>query len=435
MARRLAPALGVAAVAVTVALPAPALAARGPCLLHGPKKPKCQIWTGKVGAVDDGDTINVNIDGDGTSKRFKIRLTGIQAMELHRYGRRRGRRGECNGVKAAERLEGLIRRGHSRVRLAALKASSFTGARRHRLRRSIAAKRGKGWVDVGTVLVEEGLALWFPNQAEWAWNRSYSRLAERAAARGRNVWNPESCRRGPQQGSRLRLKVKWNADAVDTRNVNGEWVRITNTDPVNDVSLARWWFRDSHLRRYTFPRSATVPRGGSIRLRIGRGRRDANTFFWGQPQPVFENVTRDRKQMGDGGYLFDPHGDLRAHVQYPCRTGCREPLKGRVAITARYRAPESIRIRNVSNGVIDLYEYEVESVPWFYEFARNTLLAPRQTLVLWVGRRKRADTPLAKSWGHRRYLLSDRRDVVTLRNPLGAPVTCHAWGGLRCPRF
>jgi len=80
--------------------------------------------------------------------------------------------------------------------------------------------------------------------------------------------------------------------------------------------------RDSFNRRYTFGRQAVVPPGGSIRVRVGRGRDRANTFYWGLPDPIFENATRGRRGMGDGGYLFDPHGDLRAWHIYPCRVGC-----------------------------------------------------------------------------------------------------------------
>jgi hypothetical protein len=34
-------------------------------------------------------------------------------------------------------------------------------------------------------------------------------------------------------------------------------------------------------------------------------------------EPVFENATPDERGMGDGGYLFDPDGDLRGWDTYP----------------------------------------------------------------------------------------------------------------------
>ena len=43
------------------------------------------------------------------------------------------------------------------------------------------------------------------------------------------------------------------------------------------------------------------------------------------------------------------------------------------------------------------------------------------------------DTQFVKNWASSKFLLADKKDVVTLRNPLGAPVTCAAWGGMRCP--
>ena len=412
-------------------LPAAASATRGPCI-PGSDGPACEIWTGEVGPVDDGDTINVDIDGDGTSRMFKIRLTGIQAMELRSYSRKQGRSGECHSVEATERLEELIRRANSRVRIAAISSTSTTGAR-GRLRRSISIRQDKRWVDVGAVLVREGLALWFPNAAEWAWNGSYSRLAEEAASRGIGIWSQDTCGAGPAQSSRLRLKVKWNADDDDSRNINGEWVRISNPDPVNAVALGGWWFRDSHLRRYTFPDGATVPAGGSIKLHVGRGTNGPTTFYWGLAEAVFENPSDGAAQIGDGGYLFDPDGDLRAHAQYPCRVSCSEPLAGKVEIRAAYRAPEAITVRNISTERISLDEYEIESAPWFYEFERDTVLLPGQEFVLWTQRAPEPGGALSRSWNHGVYLLSDRKDIVTLRNPLGMPVTCHAWGGESCP--
>lgn len=420
--------------AITLTAEPAALADRGPCI-PGTQGPTCRIWTGTVGAVDDGDTINVDIAGDGTSREKKIRLTGIQAMELTRYGRRRGRLGECHGVAAAERLEEIIRRGRSRVRIAARSANSTTGAR-NRLRRAITVRHGSRRIDPAKRLIEEGLGLWFPHAVEWPWNRSYSRLAERARASGLGIWNPNACGPAPSSAMRPpRMKVKWDAGGVDSRDPNGEWVRITNSDPGRTLSLAGWWFRDSHLRRYTFPAGAAIPPGESIRLHPGNGRNDADSFYWDLGETVFENASRDRKQMGDGGYLFDPRGNLRAAVQYPCRTACAEPLEGRVEVLAQPKGREAIIIKNSSSERIFLWEYEVESRPWFYEFDRDAVLEPNQAFTLWVGRAAGMEDPLNRGWDFDVGLLGDGKDVVTLRNPLGAPVACDGWGGLGCPEI
>ena len=66
---------------------------------------------------------------------------------------------------------------------------------------------------------------------------------------------------------------------------------------------------------------AVVGAGRRVRVHVGRGTADAGRFYWGLPAPAFENVG-GVPGMGDGGYLFDRDGDLRAWDIYPCRVGC-----------------------------------------------------------------------------------------------------------------
>src|SRR5918911_3344067 len=104
-------------------------ASRGPCV-PGTAGPTCELWSARTTFVADGDTIRVRIDGDRSGRVQTIRFTGINAMELHRYSSDpRKRRGDCHGVEATAVVEGLIRRAHGRVRLAAQSAASTTGGR------------------------------------------------------------------------------------------------------------------------------------------------------------------------------------------------------------------------------------------------------------------------------------------------------------------
>jgi endonuclease YncB( thermonuclease family) len=285
---------------VTAALAAPAAASTGPCVPGGPT---CHFWPGKVTFVADGDTIDVRVDGQVRP----IRITGINAMELHRYSKYPSRRrGDCHGVAATNRLESLLRQGHMQVRLAARRASSRSG---HRLRRQVSVRIGGVWVDVGRTLLAEGHALWLPNDVESAWSHDYRVLAEQARAAGLHLWDPRGCGIGPSPDAGLTMRLNWDADGNDGANVNGEWARIANPSGA-PVSLQGWFFRDSALRRFTFPAGATIAAGGSVTLRMGRGGNGGNEFHWGLGAPPFEN-------HGDGGYLFDPRGNLRASVIYP----------------------------------------------------------------------------------------------------------------------
>ena len=81
------------------AAPATADAAgRGPCLLRK-SGPECYVWTGKVTFIADGDTVYVDIDGDGSRTHFPVRITGMNAMEQTTYtSRASARRGEARLV-------------------------------------------------------------------------------------------------------------------------------------------------------------------------------------------------------------------------------------------------------------------------------------------------------------------------------------------------
>ena len=235
-------------------------------------------------------------------------------MELTRYTVFPSkRRGACHGVEAANRLEQLLgRRRHGKVvRLGAQHASSRSG---HRLRRSVAFRRDGKWVDVGTIMVGEGHALWLPNGDEWAWNETYANLAEQAQAQGIRLWDPDACGAGPAPGADLEATVNWDAAGADAENPNGEWVALDNHSD-RPIPLAGWYVRDSALRHFSFPPSATLPAGGRVTVRVGRGQATGDTFYWGERMPVFENPVAEH-HSGDGGYVFDPDGDIRAFDMY-----------------------------------------------------------------------------------------------------------------------
>jgi endonuclease YncB( thermonuclease family) len=312
-----------AIVAGVVAVPAQATTETGPCR-PVPDSPRCTLWTGTATFVADGDTIDVDVYGDGTRQHRRIRLTGINAPELRSYSHRRSRRhGECHAVAATNRLETLIRRGHRRVRLKAQHRRSHSGAR---LRRQVSVQIAGSWVDLDRVMLEEGRALFLGNNREWAWNRRYLTTAELAAAQGARIWNPSGCGPGPASSVAPRMKLRYNARGNDYRNVNGEWVRIFNPTGVR-LRLRGWWFRDSWKQRYHFPRNVEVRPHGSIKLRMGRGHNRKRVLHWGRRTPPFENPHR-RGKGGDGAYLFDPRGNLRAWVMYPCFAGAAGLCRG-----------------------------------------------------------------------------------------------------------
>ncbi|MFI5495757.1 lamin tail domain-containing protein [Actinoplanes sp. NPDC051859] len=311
MLRRLA--LVLSAILVASGFAVPASAATASCLPTG-GGPACQVWTGKVVRVGDGDTVLVDIAGDGKNNPRWIRLINVQAMELTTYSSVAARRrGECHAVAATARFEQLVRAGGGVVRLTAQHAESSS---KNRPLRSVQVRINGQWRDVGLDLLRHGLTLWQPFKGEYAWNATYRTAQARAAEQGLHLFDTDACGSGPAQNAVLTVFVNYDAEGADEKNLNGEYVRIDNASAY-PVPLGGWWVRDSGLRRYTFKASVVVPAAGSVFVHVGAGVDTATHKYWGLTTPVFDNPTDDEQALGDGAYLFDPKGDLRAWMQYP----------------------------------------------------------------------------------------------------------------------
>jgi endonuclease YncB( thermonuclease family) len=286
---------------------------------------------GTVVFVPDGDTIDVKIDGvpaEAGREGTRIRFLATQAMEMYEYHHDLTQAtGECHAVEAATRLKKLLYVDGvgRRVRLTARDASSSNLGRESRF---VATQTADGfWHDVGTVLVREGQVIPSYQKTEYTYNKLYRQLSEEAAAQGIGLWDKDFCGKGPSAD--LAVRVKWDADGDDSVNVNGEYLKITNKGSAT-VNLAGWWVRDSATRKlatktqsrrgFIFPSGAKVAAGKSVYVHVGKKSASppAGHFYYGLSAPIFENATSKPVYLGDGGYLFDPQGDLRGWQQYPC---------------------------------------------------------------------------------------------------------------------
>jgi endonuclease YncB( thermonuclease family) len=423
------PLLVLAALAlVLVAAPAAADAAKGGPCLAGLSAARCPTWTGKVVSVNDGDTIGVDVDGDGTRRSRRIRFIGIQAMEQTVYSARR-RQGDCHAVEATLRLESLVRRGKRRVRLAA--EDPFSTSQR-RLLRTVAVKVRGRWRDLGATLVSEGLALWWPSTRESVPNIPYGVLAQKAIAAQRGLFRPGGCGAGPAPTSPLKLWANWDADGDDSSNADGEWIKVRNLDPVTTVPLGGWYVRDSGLRRFTFPAGASIPPGGTVMVDVGTEGDGIARFPWRLRYPVLENPGPPELGMGDGAYLFDPLGNIRASMVYPCRYACSDPLMGAVAVEPHPRGTEYVTLRNVSAGPVDLQDHQLKSPPYGYDIGADSVLGPGEAMRVMTGGAPEDDTRLLKHWGLAKRILNDGGDVVRLVSYTDLTLGCAAWGSRAC---
>jgi endonuclease YncB( thermonuclease family) len=291
----------------------------------GPAQASSAVQYGKVKFVADGDTIDVDIAGDGTRRPVRIRYIGIQAMELHVYSHTLAKlRGECWGVAAAVNLHRIL--AGKRVRLTAKHADSHSSVN-VRLQRYVAVQVNGVWTDTGDMQLDAGLVLPDLLPDEYGHNLDYARRAQAAAANHIGFWgSPAQCGQGPEQEDPLEVAVNWDADGNDAANVNGEWVDVINHGNTT-VPLGGWWVRDAAYRGaeahgFVFPAGTQLAPGARVRVHVGHGQNDADTFYWGLNLPIFANVTSGSKWLGDGAWLFDPQGDLRSWYMYPCRAAC-----------------------------------------------------------------------------------------------------------------
>jgi endonuclease YncB( thermonuclease family) len=399
---------------------------RAKCVPGDAASPSCTWWNARVTFISDGDSIDARVG----RRVHQIRLTGINAMELQRYSKYpERRRGDCHGLEATAFIERYIKRSRFRIRLAAQRASSRSG---RRLRRSVWVRSGGRWRDLARLELAAGHALWLPAKDEWAHNGEYARLAAGAVAARRNLYDPGFCGAGPDQDLPVSIAVHWDADGDDEGNLNGEYVDIRNGGS-RPLSLAGWFFRDSFLRfqrgtrtpGFVFPAATVVPAGGSVRLRAGCGSSSARDLHWCLDGTAFENVTGGPRHVGDGGYLFDPRGNLRASFLYPCLVACADAAAGRVRLDPHPNRPEAITILNTSGRPVDLSDHilKLRNRGKAAQYVFGHVFGPGTELPAGGVLQYTPDTP---------NRFSDNGGVVELRTLDDSLTDCAAWGFGRC---
>jgi hypothetical protein len=196
--------------------------------------------------------------------------------------------------------------------------------------------------------------------------------------------------------------------------------------------------RSAAQNSYVFPRDTVVQPGATLTLRVGTGRNTATTRYWGQPAAIFRNVDTPQG-FGNGVYLFDPDGDLRAHAIYPCLNACSDPLLGKVSMAVNYNAPgldpgnpngEYVVLSPRTRDAVDL-SYKVLTV-WgsTYELPRGSTVRSGERLVVRIG--KGQSTRLNQYWGKSTALLTNAGAVMVLRSTEDVRIACTAWGTGRC---
>jgi endonuclease YncB( thermonuclease family) len=376
---------------------------------------------GVVTRIADGDTFRINLDSG--QRDVPVRLIGLQATET----------GTCNAAAATRRLSQLIL--GKRVRLTSIHTSSTSLGR---LLRHVAVRIDGSWRDAGKTLASEGYVLWEPSRAEWYLNKNYhARVARAAATRTGPMWRSTVCGSGPQQTVPVSIQAQWDADGDDNANLNGEYVRVRNHSTTSTLLLTGWALRDGTHYTWWFPTGARIAPGATATVHIGSGTTTSTRFYMRRTTPLFGNP--DVNGYGDGAYLLDPHGDVRAHFVYPCGYSCVDRLTGKVDVRAQYDAPgndasnlnqEYVDVVNTSTASVNLEGYLIRNTPNSYLVGANSVVGPGERLRLHMG--QGTDSRLEKYWRRTGAQLANGGETVTLQTFAGVVVDCYAWGTARC---
>jgi hypothetical protein len=194
---------------------------------------------------------------------------------------------------------------------------------------------------------------------------------------------------------------------------------------------------------FVFPAWARVPAGGELTLHVGCGPNDPGAplvLHWCRPDPIFENVLSDATHLGDGGYLFDPQGDLRASFTYPCISLCADPLLGRVRVAVHPTSPEFVAVTNTGDAPADLEGYTLkvhlpgrrDAFILGHVFGPGAAVGPGESMQVFTEGSPDDDERLVTHMGRPGPVLADRGNAVSLRSLTDVVIDCAAWGTGSC---
>ncbi|HSP27701.1 MAG TPA: lamin tail domain-containing protein [Ilumatobacteraceae bacterium] len=237
--------------------------------------------------VVDGDTLELS----SPRGEVTVRVIGINAPES----------GECFGEEAADALDAMVA-GEELVLIA-------DRSDLDQFERSLRYVETVDGVDVGAELVAGGFAIarrYPPDEARADFYADLQRDAQRAQ---RGLWAPDACGASDLDGVEIDVEINADAPGDDSVNLNGEWVRFTNSG-IDTVDLDGWEVADeSASHRYRFS-DLRLGAGEAVTLFSGCGRDDGSARYWCVSGSAVWN------NSGDTVFLRDAQGNIVASLAY-----------------------------------------------------------------------------------------------------------------------
>lgn len=238
------------------------------------KSLKWRTVDAKVTKVYDGDTIQVKFNG----KKHKIRLAGYNAMET----------GECTAKTATNLLKSVVLNQNVTLRYSGKKSRG----------RIVAYVYANGQ-DVSNFMLSTGYThTLFFNKIGNENNYQYFQTWKQAADNGLGLYSKHTC-------DNVTVRALDSiADPTDNLSISAKWkkpekifIKNDGTEPVN---ISKWRVKDDALNFWYIPAGTIIQPGEKYTINVhGRSKITA---------PTLDPTNFD----GDGVYLFDRHGNMKA---------------------------------------------------------------------------------------------------------------------------
>lgn len=304
---------------------------------------------GIVYDINDGDTVWVKTTQNSI---VEVRNIGLQTPELKKVS---GYPEQCGATAAKNNFRAMMTPAVTVVQL-----RSITGKSNNWLKSDPRAERsiyiinpvtGLFDIDVQAEQMKAGWSFFWPSSAEWTHNKEYLGYLLEARAAGRGMWNPNAC--GTAEGVTPEIWLNADSPSINgSENAFGEYVLLHNPTG-SDINLQGWSLRDGSLDFFShggnwefgasrFQSNAVIPAGGTLTVYISNPAGYSLTsneisYFrsdWRMPSGYqiangsVGTATNPNYAHGDGIYLLDPKGNVRASMLSVCSTtvvACDKP--------------------------------------------------------------------------------------------------------------
>lgn len=302
-----------------------------------------RVWEcGIVYKHEDGDTTHVKTTAN---QLVEVRNIGLQTPERAKRNTKSGVLfpAQCGAEEAYQHFMGLMPEEITIVQLRSIANGANGwggGSRPTRSVYKLNNATGAFDIDVQAEQIKAGWSLWWPTAAEWANNKAYLDLMNDAKARGVGIWNPNLC--GPAAGNVPLMWFNQNAPTIGTNTepAFGEYVILYNNTQA-DMDLTNWSLRDNSLNFFWSDSNSWMQdlnKFGPMILKPNEHRivyldnpdnyeisaTEYRYFNWGySPGAQLTNGSiggslGPNYANGDGVYLQDPLGNIRASMTNPC---------------------------------------------------------------------------------------------------------------------